>query len=45
MLSHLMMEQKELLLIDNPSIFKTPIVRNGKQASVGYKPEIWKTWD
>lgn len=23
----------------------TPIVRNGKQATVGYQPEIWKGWE
>lgn len=32
-------------LLDNPKLFKTPIVRNGKQATVGYCPEIWKTWE
>ena len=26
-------------------LFKTPIVRNGKQATIGYKPEVWKTWE
>ena len=24
---------------------KTPIVRNGKMATVGYQPDIWKTWE
>ena len=23
---------------------KTPVVRNGKQATVGYQPEVWKAW-
>lgn len=36
---------KEEKLLENPSLFCTPIVRNGKQAAVGYKPEIWKTWE
>lgn len=31
-------------LLDNPKLLKTPIVRNGKQAAVGYCPEIWETW-
>jgi len=31
-------------LLENPGMFKTPIVRNGKSATVGYKPEIWGTW-
>ena len=25
-------------------MFLTPIVRNGKQSTIGYKPEIWKEW-
>ena len=32
-------------LLDNPAMFRTPIVRNGKKATVGYCPDIWKTWD
>ena len=31
--------------LENPQLFKTPIVRNGRQATVGYKPEVWKTWE
>ncbi|HAG42123.1 MAG TPA: ArsC family transcriptional regulator [Clostridium sp.] len=36
---------KEELLLNNPKLYKTPIVRNGKMATVGYKPEIWKSWE
>ena len=32
-------------LLDNPGMFKTPIVRNGKKATVGYQPEIWAEWE
>jgi len=32
-------------LLDNPALFVTPIVRNGKKATVGYQPEVWSTWD
>ena len=32
-------------LMDYPELLKTPIVRNGKQATVGYCPDIWKTWE
>lgn len=35
----------EEALLENPGLFKTPIVRNGKQATVGYKPEVWQTWE
>ncbi|MDF2819946.1 MAG: Arsenate reductase, glutaredoxin family [Clostridiales bacterium] len=36
---------KEDKLLENPKIFVTPIVRNGKKATVGYKPDIWKDWE
>lgn len=36
---------KEDKVFDYPEIMKTPIVRNGKQATVGYCPEIWATWE
>ena len=32
-------------MLENPSLIKTPIVRNGKKATVGYCPDIWKTWE
>ena len=32
-------------LYEIPFLIKTPIVRNGKQATVGYCPDIWKTWE
>lgn len=32
-------------LMEDPSLIKTPIVRNGKKATVGYCPEIWKQWE
>ena len=31
-------------LLDNPRLLKTPIVRNGRQATVGYCPEVWQGW-
>ena len=31
-------------LLDDPKLLRTPIVRNGKQATVGYCPEVWETW-
>lgn len=38
-------EAKEEKLLENQGMFRTPIVRNGKNVTVGYKPEIWKTWE
>ncbi|MGI5962180.1 MAG: arsenate reductase family protein [Lawsonibacter sp.] len=31
-------------LYENPSLLRTPIVRNGKQATVGYCPDVWASW-
>ena len=36
---------KEDIVFDNPNLMRTPIVRNGKQVTVGYCPEIWATWE
>lgn len=36
---------REELLMDNPKLYQTPIVRNGRKATVGYHPEIWKEWE
>ena len=38
-------EAKLEKLFDCPWLIKTPVVRNGKQATVGYCPDIWKTWE
>lgn len=35
----------EEVLFNNPKLFRSPIVRNGKSATVGYQPEVWKTWE
>lgn len=32
-------------LLDNPRLLQTPIVRNGRQATVGFCPDVWKTWE
>ena len=37
--------QKEERILEDPSLLRTPIVRNGKQATVGYCPEVWSTWE
>lgn len=36
---------QEEILLNNPSLYKTPIVRNGKQATVGYEPSVWESWE
>ncbi len=37
-------EDKDEKILENQKVLKTPVVRNGKQATVGYHPEIWKEW-
>lgn len=32
-------------LLEDPKLLRTPIVRNGKQATVGYCPDVWQTWE
>ena len=45
LIKYLADEAKEDKMLENSQLFKTPIVRNGRQATVGYKPEVWKTWE
>ena len=37
-------DEREEKLLANQQVIKTPIVRNGKQATVGYEPTVWKGW-
>ena len=37
-------EDKLEKILENPSVIKTPVVRNGKQSTLGYQPEVWKGW-
>jgi arsenate reductase-like glutaredoxin family protein len=34
----------EKTLLEDPLLLKTPIVRNGKDATVGFAPDTWITW-
>lgn len=46
MLAYLALDSQKLEhLLEDPSLLKTPIVRNGRQATVGYCPEVWKSWE
>ena len=38
-------EDKEEMLLRHQQVIKTPIVRNGKHATVGYQPDVWKKWE
>ena len=38
-------EDKFTTILENPQVIKTPIVRNGRQSTLGYKPEVRKAWE
>lgn len=38
-------EDKLEKILENPQVIKTPVVRNGKQPTLGYQPEVWKGWN
>ncbi len=38
-------EDKLEKLLENQQILKTPVVRNGKQSTLGYQPDVWKKWE
>lgn len=37
-------EDKLEKVLENPQVIKTPVVRNGKQSTLGYQRDIWKDW-
>ena len=37
-------EDKLEKVLENPQVIKTPVVRNGKQSTLGYQPDVWKKW-
>jgi len=37
-------EAKFEKMLEIPYLVKTPVVRNGKDATVGYCPDVWKNW-
>ena len=38
-------EDKVEKILENQQVIKTPIVRNGKQSTIGYQPDVWKRWE
>ena len=38
-------EDKLEKILENPKVIKNPVVRNGKQSTLGYQPEVWKKWE
>ena len=38
-------EDKLEKILENPQVIRTPVVRNGKQSTLGYQPDVWKGWN
>lgn len=34
----------EQLLVEDPLLLRTPVVRRGKEATVGFQPDVWLGW-
>ena len=44
LIKYIAAEDKAQKVLENQVVLKQPIVRNGKQATVGYQPDVWKNW-
>lgn len=45
LIKYLVPDQQLEKVLENQQVLKQPIVRNGKQATLGYQPDVWKTWE
>ena len=45
LLNYLTEDAKLEKVLENPQLLRTPVVRNGRKATVGYAPEVWETWE
>ena len=45
LVQHLAESQRFDKLLENQQVLAEPIVRNGRSATVGYAPDVWKTWE
>lgn len=44
LITYIAEEDKAEKILENQKIIRIPIVRNGRQATVGYQPDVWKNW-
>ncbi len=45
LIKYLSPQDRDQTIMEHPELYLTPIVRNGKKATVGYQPQIWKDWE
>lgn len=44
LIKYIAAEDKAQKVLENQVVLRQPIVRNGKQATIGYQPDVWKMW-
>ena len=44
LVTYISADERAEKVMKNQSVIRQPIVRNGRQATVGYAPDVWKTW-
>ena len=45
LLRYIAEEDKLEKVLENQQVLVQPIVRNGRKATVGYQPDVWKNWE
>ena len=44
LVTYISADERAEKVMENQSVIRQPIVRNGRQATVGYASDVWKTW-
>ena len=44
LIAHMSGDDRLEKILANQQVIKTPVVRNGRQAALGYQPDVWKDW-
>lgn len=44
LMDYIVPEDLEEKILENQKVIRVPVVRNGKQATLGYQPDVWKNW-
>jgi arsenate reductase-like glutaredoxin family protein len=44
LVTYISADERAEKVMENQSVLRQPIVRNGRMATVGYVPDVWKTW-
>ena len=42
--THIAPAQREDVVLEHPQVLRQPIVRNGRRAAVGYRPDVYAAW-